>query len=165
MLQPKFIKKYYPFLEETGIIVPVYINQHQVLVKALYLRPEIFGTVPMYFLTTNIEENDHLARSITDHLYDSNHETRIVQNIVLGRCSMCHSREPGYDGIHRAPKNVLLETSKDIAMAARDIYLQAGVTTAMPPANLSWMEPQERLAIQRWYRAAARQLPLSLASN
>ncbi len=41
-------------LEETGIIVPVYINQHQVLVKALYLRPEIFGTVPMYFLTTNI---------------------------------------------------------------------------------------------------------------
>ena len=83
-LQPVFIKKYYPFLEDTGIIVPVYINQHQVLVKALYLRPEIFGTVPMYFLTTNLEENDHLARSITDRLYDSNHETRIVQNIILG---------------------------------------------------------------------------------
>ena len=83
-MRPQFLKKYYPFLEETGIMVPVYINQHQVLVKALYLRPEIFGTVPMYLLTTNIEENDHLGRSITDRLYDSNHETRVVQNIILG---------------------------------------------------------------------------------
>lgn len=83
-MRPQFLKKYYPFLEETGIMVPVYINQHQVLVKALYLRPEIFGTVPMYLLTTNIEENDHLGRSITDRLYDGNHETRVVQNIVLG---------------------------------------------------------------------------------
>ncbi len=83
-MRPQFLKKYYPFLEETGIMVPVYINQHQVLVKALYLRPETFGTVPMYLLTTNIEENDHLGRSITDRLYDSNHETRVVQNIILG---------------------------------------------------------------------------------
>ncbi|MBI1192594.1 MAG: alpha-glucan family phosphorylase [Bacteroidetes bacterium] len=83
-MRPQFLKKYYPFLEETGIMVPVYINQHQVLVKALYLRPEVFGTVPMYLLTTNIEENDHLGRSITDRLYDANHETRVVQNIILG---------------------------------------------------------------------------------
>ena len=80
-----FQKKYYPFLEDTGILVPVYINQHQVLVKALYLAPEIFGTVPMYLLTTNIEENDHLAQTITDRLYDSNHETRAVQNVILGQ--------------------------------------------------------------------------------
>lgn len=77
-----------------------------------------------------------------------------VSDIVLGRCSMCHAREPGYDGIHRAPKGVLLETPQEIAAAAETIYVQAGLTAAMPPANVSWMEPDERTAIRRWYRAA-----------
>jgi uncharacterized membrane protein len=77
-----------------------------------------------------------------------------VSDIVLGRCSMCHTREPFYDGIHRAPKNVLLETPSEVAANARDIYLQAGVSHAMPPANVSFMEPEERIAIIRWYRAA-----------
>jgi uncharacterized membrane protein len=77
-----------------------------------------------------------------------------VSDIVLGRCSMCHAREPGYDGIHRAPRGVLLETPQEIAASAHSIYVQAGLTQAMPPANVSWMEPEERLAIRRWYRAA-----------
>ncbi|MDM7255446.1 MAG: urate hydroxylase PuuD, partial [Paracoccus sp. (in: a-proteobacteria)] len=77
-----------------------------------------------------------------------------ASDIVLGRCSMCHAREPNYDGIRRAPKDILLETPHDIARAAREIYLQAGVTNAMPPANVSFMEPEERAEIIRWYRAA-----------
>ena len=72
---------------------------------------------------------------------------------------MCHSREPSYDGIHTAPKGVLLETPDDITRAAREIYIQAGVTNAMPPANASFMEPDERRAIVEWYRA----LPQGLA--
>lgn len=79
-----FQQKYYNFLEDHGIMVPIYVNKHQIYVKALYLRPEIFGTVPMYFLTTDIPENDHLAQTITHRLYDSNVNTRIAQNIVLG---------------------------------------------------------------------------------
>ncbi|WP_432448482.1 urate hydroxylase PuuD [Aliiroseovarius marinus] len=77
-----------------------------------------------------------------------------VSDIVLGRCSMCHAREPGYEGIHRAPKNVLLETAPEVARWAKAIYLQAGRTTAMPPANVSYMEPEERHAIVAWYQAA-----------
>ena len=73
---------------------------------------------------------------------------------VMGRCSMCHARETGYDGIYHAPKGVFLETPGDIARQAREIYLQAGVTDAMPPANVSFMEDAERDAIIRWYRAA-----------
>ncbi|TDK44501.1 urate hydroxylase PuuD [Antarcticimicrobium luteum] len=88
-----------------------------------------------------------------------------VTDIVMGRCSMCHAREPGWDGIHRAPKNVLLETRPEIAAAARQIYLQAGASHAMPPANVSWMEPQERAKIVAWYTGAARNLPLRLAAN
>lgn len=88
-----------------------------------------------------------------------------VSDIVMGRCAMCHSREPGYDGIRRAPKNVLLDTPGDIARHAREIYLQAGASEAMPPANVSWMEPEERDVIMRWYRAARRKAPFALAAT
>ena len=86
-----------------------------------------------------------------------------VRDIVLGRCSMCHAREPGWDGIRRAPKGMLLETGPEILAAAREIYLQSGASRAMPPANVSYMEAEERAAIRRWYRAASQDLPLSLA--
>ena len=75
-----------------------------------------------------------------------------VQDIILGRCSMCHAVEPGYEGIHWAPKGVVLDTPEAIAREASRIYAQAGVTHAMPPANVSFMEPEERAAIITWYR-------------
>jgi starch phosphorylase len=74
----------YNFLEDTGIIVPVYVDRHQIYVKAMYLRPEIFNTVPIYLLTTDIPENDYLAQTITHKLYDGDLAARIAQSIVLG---------------------------------------------------------------------------------
>lgn len=77
-----------------------------------------------------------------------------VADIVVGRCAMCHAAEPGYDGILWAPRGVRLDTAAHIARMAPKIYVQAGLTHAMPPANVSWMEPEERAKIVRWYRAA-----------
>jgi uncharacterized membrane protein len=77
-----------------------------------------------------------------------------VTAIVQGRCSMCHAAEPGWDGILWPPKDVVLETPAQIAHEAKRIYLQAGVTHAMPPANVSYIEPEEREAIVRWFQAA-----------
>ncbi len=77
-----------------------------------------------------------------------------VSDIVLGRCSMCHAREPFWEGIRWAPKGVHLETPADIAREARQIYLQAGVSTAMPPANITHIEDAERTAIVNWFRVA-----------
>lgn len=77
-----------------------------------------------------------------------------VMNVVPGRCAMCHAREPYYDGIARAPKGILLETEADVAAAASQIYLQAGVSHAMPPANVTYMEPEERKLIIQWFREA-----------
>ncbi|MCU0856635.1 MAG: urate hydroxylase PuuD [Rhodobacteraceae bacterium] len=54
-----------------------------------------------------------------------------------------------------APKGVLLDTAPDIARHAREIYLQAGITHAMPPGNLSFITDEERAALVRWYRAGA----------
>lgn len=83
-LRVQFQKKFYTFLEDTGILVQVNINDHPVWVKALVLKPELFGTVPMYLLTTDIPENDYLARTITFKLYDTEASTRVAQSIVLG---------------------------------------------------------------------------------
>jgi uncharacterized membrane protein len=78
-----------------------------------------------------------------------------AQAIVMGRCSMCHGREVYWDGLSVAPKGVLLDTAPDIARHAREIYLQAGITHAMPPGNLSFITDEERAALVRWYRAGA----------
>ncbi len=77
-----------------------------------------------------------------------------VVSIVQGRCSMCHAAEPSWEGMYWPPKNVVLETPSQIAHAAKQIYLQAGITHAMPPANLSYIDPAERAAIVNWFRAA-----------
>ncbi len=110
------------------------------------------STAPL--MQSNYDEEESRTLSATEQVYASAAGFDDVTDIVLGRCSMCHAREPGYDGIHRAPKNLLLETPSEVAAAAQQIYLQAGVSHAMPPANVSWMEPQERAAIVRWFRAA-----------
>ena len=79
-----------------------------------------------------------------------------VHSIVLGRCSMCHAAEPSWEGMLWAPKGVVLETEGQIAEHAREIYLQAGRSTAMPPANLSFISDDERAVIVAWFEGAAR---------
>ena len=103
------------------------------------------STVPK-ILNTNISK---IPKSSERFLESQEFEN--VQDIILTRCSMCHAAEPGYIGIHTAPKNVLLETKEQIARYARDIYLQAGRSNAMPPANVSWMEKAERALLVKWY--------------
>ena len=81
-------------------------------------------------------------------------EFAAVRDTVLGRCSMCHAAEPFWDGIRWAHKGVMLETDAQIAARAREIYLQSGVSHAMPPANITYMEQDERDLIARWFEEA-----------
>ena len=75
-------------------------------------------------------------------------------DIVTGRCSMCHAREPVWPGMNWAPKGVVLETEEDVARNARGIYLQSAVSHAMPPANITHVSEEERAALAAWYRNA-----------
>lgn len=79
-----FTKKEYSFLEDPGIKFQININNAAVWVKALCLPPHIFNTAPLYLLTTDLPENDYLARSIVERLYSSNEGARIAQSILLG---------------------------------------------------------------------------------
>ncbi|KJZ18860.1 urate hydroxylase PuuD [Loktanella sp. S4079] len=78
-----------------------------------------------------------------------------VENIVIGRCSMCHAREPVWGNMQHAPKGVFLETTGDITQHARQIYLQAGLSHAMPPANITSLPDEDRAKLVAWYRAGS----------
>jgi starch phosphorylase len=79
-----FREKNYSFLEDTNIKFTIKIDNHDVWIKAYFLKPETFGTVPMFFLSTDLPENDYLAKSTTFRLYDSDPSAKIAQTMVLG---------------------------------------------------------------------------------
>jgi len=84
LMVPAFRHKYYSFLEDTGIVFPIIIHDAEVHVKAWYLAPDTFGTAPMFFLSTDIEQNDYISRTITHKLYDPDTAARVAQSMVLG---------------------------------------------------------------------------------
>ncbi|WP_429092848.1 urate hydroxylase PuuD [Aminobacter sp. BE322] len=77
-----------------------------------------------------------------------------VRDTVLGRCAMCHADTPSYEGVYQAPKGVKLETDAQIAQHAREIYLQAGRSHAMPPGNVTQITPEERQMLASWFEEA-----------
>lgn len=83
-MKAEYVQKYYSFLTDTGIVFPVEVHSATVYVKAFLLKPEVFGSAPVFLLSTDIEQNDSISRTITNRLYDANESTRIAQSIVLG---------------------------------------------------------------------------------
>ena len=77
-----------------------------------------------------------------------------VKDAISTRCSMCHSAEPVYEGINRPPKGVVLENDAEIAAHAREIYIQAGRSHAMPPGNITDMTNDERKLLTAWFESA-----------
>ncbi|MEC7792350.1 MAG: urate hydroxylase PuuD [Pseudomonadota bacterium] len=73
---------------------------------------------------------------------------------VVGNCSMCHAREPVWGNMQWAPKGVYLETPGDVARHADQIYVQAGLSHAMPPPNAIQMDPEARRMIIAWVQEA-----------
>jgi uncharacterized membrane protein len=73
-----------------------------------------------------------------------------VQTIITGRCSMCHAAEPSWPGVHRPPKGIVLETPDQIDGLARKIAAAAVWSNAMPPGNVTEIEPAERQVLAGW---------------
>ena len=76
---------YEDLLEDTGVTVCVRVHTNPaVAVKVWRLPPGRFGACPVYFLDTDTEGNDELARSITRNLYHPDEGRRLATEIVLG---------------------------------------------------------------------------------
>ena len=82
-----------------------------------------------------------------------------VYDIVTVRCSMCHARDPVYEGIGYAPKNLYLESKADVTAQAKAIFIHSGFTHAMPPGNITSMEATERAKIRDWFKAGSHKMP------
>jgi len=79
-----------------------------------------------------------------------------VRDTVSDYCSMCHTVEPYWDGVHSPPRNLVLETDAQIVRHARQIYLWAGRSHAMPPGNITFMEQRDRQIIVDWFEGVTR---------
>jgi uncharacterized membrane protein len=73
--------------------------------------------------------------------------------IVATRCSACHAASPVWEGIGAAPKAVRLEAPDEVAREAHAIIIQAVLTRAMPPNNLTDMTEDERARLALWFAA------------
>ncbi len=80
---------------------------------------------------------------------------RAVVDVVQTRCVVCHAPEPVWEGIGIAPKGIMLDTSERIAALAPAIRMQAVLTHAMPPNNLTAMTEAERRVLGHWLARAA----------
>jgi len=100
--------------------------------------------------------DDAMARDLTpvEQHFASAEGFEVAYDTVIGNCSMCHAREPAWDGIRWAPKGIYLETPSDVARHADLIYLQAGITNAMPPPSAIQMDQTARETIIAWVKAA-----------
>jgi uncharacterized membrane protein len=76
-----------------------------------------------------------------------------IQDIVVSRCSMCHSAEPVWATIATAPKAILLDDADHIRRNARLIGRNAAWSSAMPPGNVTEMTGEERAQIAAWLSA------------
>ncbi len=97
-----YIRKTYDFLTDLNIQTKVKIFGEDVVVKAYKVEPELFGTCPIYLLTTDVEENSEWARRISHKLYDGDERIRIAQETVLGVGGVRILQEAGckFDVIH-----------------------------------------------------------------
>ena len=80
----QFREKMYSFLQDTNLRFQIDIDGQAVWVAAYFLPPQVFGTVPMFFLTTDTDGNDTEARQLSYHLYDASNTTKIAQCMILG---------------------------------------------------------------------------------
>ncbi|MCC0004205.1 MAG: urate hydroxylase PuuD [Methylobacteriaceae bacterium] len=80
----------------------------------------------------------------------SAHVPKDVEDVLTSRCAMCHAAEPVWTGLASPPKGVLLDTPANIARNADLVRLQAVLTHAMPPNNITEMTREERVVLANW---------------
>ncbi|RWP15491.1 MAG: cysteine desulfurase [Mesorhizobium sp.] len=122
----------------------------------IWLAAAVLFVVIIWLSTAPKVLTGEVKASSTAQVYIASADFPAVRDTVLGRCSMCHAQEPSYEGIYHAPKGVMLDTDAGIVGQAREIYLQAGRSHAMPPANVTHITDKERALLVAWFEEAGK---------
>ena len=101
------------------------------------------------------EEAEARPLTATEQRFASAEGFDAAYDAVISNCSMCHAREPVWQGLQWPPKGVLLETKSDVVRHAPQIYMQAGLSHAMPPPSAVQMDDEARRQIVAWVRSAS----------
>ena len=146
-----------PLVFLLGVSIRHYFNTYHATKKKLYwtwiitfiIFAVIIGLSSYKKNSLSLSENViDLERIYNLEITDLNNE---VHDIISARCTMCHAREPLWDGFLHPPKGFVIENKEDIKRYARQVYVQSAISKAMPPNNISYMEDIERFTIQYWY--------------
>ena len=146
-----------PLVFLLGVSIRHYFNTYHATKKKLYwtwiitfiIFAVIIGLSSYKKNSLSLSENViDLERIYNLEITDLDNE---VHDIISARCTMCHAREPLWDGFLHPPKGFVVENKEDIKKYARQVYVQSAVSKAMPPNNISYMEDIERFTIQYWY--------------
>jgi uncharacterized membrane protein len=78
---------------------------------------------------------------------------KAVVDVISTRCAMCHSGEPAQEGVGMPPKNIRFDTPERIEALAPAIRVEAVMSHAMPPNNITEMTEAERAVLARWLEA------------
>jgi uncharacterized membrane protein len=113
----------------------------------------IFIVIAWLSTAPKLGDQEEVASADAARFLAAEHFTA-ARDVILGRCSMCHTAAPVYEGVLQAPKNVHLDTDAAIANQAEQVAMQAGFSHAMPPGNVTEMTPEERALIVAWFREA-----------
>ncbi len=146
----------------TGVTIRYYFNTMHATGKGPHWT---WGVTVILFLviawlsTTAVndtyEEAEARTLTRTEQRFVSAEGFGEAYDVVISNCSMCHAREPVWQGLRWPPNGVVLETESDVARHASQIYLQAGLSHAMPPPNAVQMDEEARRRIVAWVRAAS----------
>ena len=146
-----------PLVFLLGVSIRHYFNTYHATKKKLYwtwiITFLIFAAIVglSFYKKNNLDLSENvndLERIYSLEIAELNNE---VHDIISARCTMCHAREPLWDGYLHAPKGFVIENKEDIKRYARQVYVQSALSKAMPPNNISYMEDIERFTIQYWY--------------
>ena len=146
----------------TGVTIRHYFNTMHATGKGphwtwgvtviLFILIAWLSTAPM---NDTYEEAEARPLTATEQRFASAEGFDAAYDVVISNCSMCHAREPVWEGLQWPPKGVLLETKSDVVRHAPQIYMQAGLSHAMPPPNAVQMNDDARRQIVAWVRAAS----------
>ncbi len=139
-------------LKPVAETVVVSIEGRTVHVGAWVLELESASTVPVYFLHTDLPQNDPQDREITHHLYGGDQAMRIKQEVVLGVGGVRLLRALGYTTIHNFHLNeghcsfLTLELLRERSFSDAAVRASCAFTTHTPvkaghdefPYDLAW---------------------------
>ena len=78
-----------------------------------------------------------------------------VREIIVHRCTACHSRYPTQPALALATQGVYYDTPEEIKVRAERILFRAVTTKTMPLGNMTQMTDEERAVLAAWIAAGS----------